>query len=55
MVVNPAKTVRKIVSLPVEMAEEIKNYWHANRISSEAKTIRQLIEMGLKVAATSEK
>jgi hypothetical protein len=41
---------RKVVSLPAELAHAIDNYRFDNRVKTEAKAIRRLIELGLKAA-----
>lgn len=47
MAVNPETTVRKLVSLPKEVAKEIEDYRFENRIKTESEAIRQLIKIGL--------
>lgn len=47
MAVNPETTVRKLVSLPKEVAKEIEDYRFENRIKTESEAIRQLIKLGL--------
>lgn len=40
--------VRKIVNLPEGMLDQIKDFWHAERLPNESEAIRRLIELGLK-------
>lgn len=47
MAVNPETTVRKLVSMPRELAKAIDDYRFARRIPTEAAAIRELIERGL--------
>jgi hypothetical protein len=48
--INPE---RKMVSLPVELAQQVEDYRFRLRLKTEAEAIRRLIEAGLK--AESEK
>lgn len=47
MPVNPETTVRKLVSLPKELAETIADFRFRKRINTESEAIRRLIERGL--------
>lgn len=55
MAVNPETTVRKLVSLPKTMVQEIDDFRFQERIKTEAEAIRQLIALGLEVARTSDR
>jgi hypothetical protein len=39
---------RLILSVTKTMLEEIKDFWHENRLDSKAEAVRELIEAGLK-------
>lgn len=47
--------VRKIVSMPGELVEKIREYRFAHQINSEAEAIRLLIERGLAASADAAK
>jgi hypothetical protein len=47
MAVDPEKTVRKLVSLPIPMVQAIADFRFQQRISTESEAIRRLIEAGL--------
>jgi len=53
MAVNPDTTVRKIVSLPKELWEEVSDYRFDNRLGTEADALRRLIQLGLDAAKAS--
>jgi metal-responsive CopG/Arc/MetJ family transcriptional regulator len=50
MAVNPVTTVRKLVSLPRELASSVEDYRFERRIRTESEAIRRLIELGLRAA-----
>lgn len=50
MPVNPETTVRKLVSLPKELAKNVDDFRFAGRIKTESEAIRRLIELGLEAA-----
>lgn len=47
MAVNPDKYVRKIVSIPVDIWEQIEDYRFQHRFKTESAAIRDLIARGL--------
>lgn len=47
MAVNPATTVRKLVSIPRDLAQEIDEFRHEARIGAESEAVRRLIRAGL--------
>jgi len=47
MAVNPETTVRKLVSMPRGLVDQIQDYRYRNRIPSEAAAIRRLLEKAL--------
>jgi Arc/MetJ-type ribon-helix-helix transcriptional regulator len=54
MSVNPNFFVRKLVSLPHALVEEIQEYRFRNRFNAVSETIRHLIERGLKRSEASQ-
>jgi hypothetical protein len=50
MAVNPSTTVRKLVSMPHDLIQQIADYRFEHRIKTEAEAIRRLIELGLQAA-----
>ncbi len=54
MPVNPETTVRKLVSLPRELASAILDYRFQQRINTESEAIRRLIELGLEASKRKE-
>ena len=47
MAVNPDKYVRKIVSIPVDIWEQIEDYRFRHRFKTESAAIRDLLARGL--------
>ena len=41
-------TIRKVVSLPEDLAKRLEDFRFNNRIKSEAEAMRRLIELGLR-------
>lgn len=54
MAVNPDTTVRKIFSMPREMAERVDAFRKSHGAQSEADALRRLIETGLMQYETAE-
>lgn len=54
MAPSTAYPARKLVYLTAEQAEQISEFRHEQRISSENEAIRRLIELGLQKAAEQE-
>ncbi|MBB3808765.1 hypothetical protein [Pseudochelatococcus contaminans] len=55
MAINPETTVRKLVSLPKTMVQEIDDFRFQERIKTEAEAIRQLIALGLAAVRLRDK
>ena len=51
MAVNPETTVRKLVSIPRDVWDQVEDYRFENRIKTESEAIRRLIELGLRASA----
>lgn len=51
MTVNPATTVRKLVSLPRDLVREVEDFRFSHRINTESEAIRTLIRSGLDATA----
>lgn len=54
MAVNPDKTVRKNVSLPLEVMDRVTAYQADKKLNSESEALRSLIEVGLLATESPE-
>lgn len=47
MAIDKDKNVQVLITIPLELLEEIENYWHENKIKNRTEAIRELIIKGL--------
>jgi hypothetical protein len=50
MTEHPKATTRKLYTLPVELIGHITDFRHANRIGTEAETVRTLLRQAIEAA-----
>ena len=45
--IDKDKNVQVLITIPLELLEEIENYWHENKLKNRTEAIRELIIKGL--------
>jgi metal-responsive CopG/Arc/MetJ family transcriptional regulator len=48
MAVDKTKNTQILVTFPKELAREIDEYWHENKLKNRNEAIRELVKIGLK-------
>lgn len=49
MTIDKTKNKQVLITLPIELVEEIENYWHNQELPNRNEAIRELIRHGLKI------
>lgn len=49
MAINPETTIRKLISFPRDLVQEVNDYRFDERIAAESEALRRLVRIGLEV------